>query len=705
MIQKKISVSDWKTPKEQIGMSCVIARFGFLLLFIFVSGAFTPIGAQTIPPEFPKGVKRTWISFPGGAREYTITRVVRNSDVTVSSDPEGRSQRTTQWAMLHPYDRGWLESVYLWMDQQRPGTGNQPAGAFVAPPVNPPRLNIGNPVLSARYGQNGNRKFLIASFLWWWHELGYLQIEEGKDAEEQMEFLIEMLDETFKEDAGFGIYDFAAFQVSLKGCFDRIYSGLGGFSVLEHSFVAPEILHHHVQGADLALLGVFVVNGNDEWVDRIALLEVSDTGKIEFIHRGNRVVGQLELVDPQQDRRRKLGSIAWQIRILNESALPDEYRKGETEIYLDPEKRLSLWLVRPGKYAAKEFAIHPVPPIPAPDMSIHLPKTDPQIAPTTPTAFKRNPAFFVSRHHLSGLTAPRFQLQMKRMWTDANGRSIEARFVGFERPNPLEPSGIKIDPGAGPVFLKLEQLGAADLAFVRFLAVDQATQFQWEMGVRAGRLTYHLTPAEGPGYEVKINFGNNQCIATVQEIETSGGSEEKGLVEKARELVLGPDVYTLAVDYERFAYKTSVGNGTKKLLPEDLNSKLYAPRPGDGKPDNLLSWINRAAPVEHMGLPCRAMVDLQKIGFAAPGYTGAGKVAIFPAHGATFVWKLLCADPAVPGSSLLRAFQPFAESWYAGSLIPMEIRMVHSLNSDLSVRLQLVDYDFTVPAPEVEGLE
>ena len=103
-----------------------------------------------------------------------------------------------------------------------------------------------------------------------------------------------------------------------------------------------------------------------------------------------------------------------------------------------------------------------------------LPKSDPQ---SPPPVFKRNPYFFNEYHSVSGFEAPRRQGAITRKWTDANGRSTEARFVGFGRRGLAEPAGISIDPGTGPIFLNLEQLGAPDAAFVRFLALDQVTEY------------------------------------------------------------------------------------------------------------------------------------------------------------------------------------------------------------------------------------
>jgi hypothetical protein len=682
-------------------MSPSTARHCLLSFLAWMSGLFISVSAQTIPPDFPKGVKRTWYSFGQGPGDYTILQIDRGRQVTVTAKPGSSSSMVTTWYSLHPYDRAWLENIYLWLDQQRTPPEGSAAGSMVLAPANPNRFRIHDPVITDAISTKWN-KLVVASYLWWWHDLNYLLIEDGKDREDQLEFLIEALDDTFDKDVDATIHDFAAFQASLKACFEKTYGGLAGFSVLEQALVSPEVLHQQVRGVDLAMLGVVVLNGSREYGGRVALLDVSETGKIEFIHNGNLVVGQLTLVDPSQDRRRQLGPIAWKIEILNEASLPGDYAKGATEFYLDPGKRGTLWLVRPCRYSAKEFAHQPAPTIPAPDMSIYLPKSDPQ---SPPPVFKRNPYFFNEYHSVSGFEAPRRQGAITRKWTDANGRSTEARFVGFGRRGLAEPAGISIDPGTGPIFLNLEQLGAPDAAFVRFLALDQVTEYGRELGAKAGTLTYYLNSPEGPVYEVKVHYGNNQCLATVRELETKDGDEEKGIVEKAREFVFGSGGYTLAVDYERFAYKTTDGAGTKRFLPEDLKSRIHHSTFVTGQPQNIVTWINRAALVEHLGLPCRVMVDLEKVQLAAPGFNGAGKVALFSRHEATFVWKMLCSDSAVPGSSLMQSFKPFADAWYAGSIIPMDVRMVHSLNPALSIRLQLVDYDFNTPAPEVTGLE
>jgi hypothetical protein len=184
---------------------------------------------------------------------------------------------------------------------------------MVLAPANPNRFRIHDPVITDAISTKWN-KLVVASYLWWWHDLNYLLIEDGKDREDQLEFLIEALDDTFDKDVDATIHDFAAFQASLKACFEKTYGGLAGFSVLEQALVSPEVLHQQVRGVDLAMLGVVVLNGSREYGGRVALLDVSETGKIEFIHNGNLVVGQLTLVDPSQDAAGSSGPLRGRLR-------------------------------------------------------------------------------------------------------------------------------------------------------------------------------------------------------------------------------------------------------------------------------------------------------------------------------------------------------------------------------------------------------
>lgn len=679
----------------------LIAISGGLVLLVSESSA------QSIPPDFPRGVKRVWYSFGGKQQEFVIVDVIRGQSVTVAPDLTSTQRGTSQWGSLHPFDRAWLENAFLWGEQQNALAGN--ASTNVVPvPVNPDRTLIGGPALSEFYGgAASSRHYLVALYLWWWHELGFLEIEPGKDPQDQLKLLMKKVDDSFKREESLNLYQAADFEKALRDLFAELHPENGGFSFLRSEYLCPEFLHHHTRGVDLTLLGVWQFARGQKYVDLVAVIDVSETGRIEFIHRGNRVVGQLIPVTSAHRSYRDFivngrmwnkDPVAWEIQILNENLLPLDYQKGETQFFVDATNRLPLWVVHPSKYTAKQFVGTPAPPVPA--MPVTLPDPGPQEKPkpVTTTKVDRDQEFFLTRRKVGRRTTSRTAfVPALRTWKDLGGRTIEARFVDFERS--IDGSLLAIVATAGgKASLSVSQLSPADVVYLNFVLFDRRAR---ELPpLRSGSLTYLLESAKAGGFEIKIHYGNLRCRTTVRMVPGARQKDEEDLLEKARDLVLGEDEYRLDVDYPLFAYRASGANAPNPLTAEDLIVNLPGATLGKPEPDDFLALYRKADSSEHLGLPCRVMLDLEKPGLSGPGFTGAGKVAAFSTEESMFVWKILCNDPNVPGSSLLQSLKPFAEKWYEGGVIPMDVRMTHKLDPEASVRLQLTGNDFTTGAPE-----
>ncbi len=673
---------------------------------LVVTGAFLSQSmAQTLPPEFPKGIKRTWHSFGGKQQEFVIIDVLRDQSVTVAPDLASSQRGSSSWNSLHPVDRAWLQNAFLWRDQQNAGAGN--ASANIVPfPANPDRTLIGGPAISEFYGSAAaSPKYLVALYLWWWHELGYLQIDRRKGEEDQLEFLMEKVDDAFKREDSLNFNQSAGFEKALRDFFAEVYPDTGGFSFYESVNLSPESLHHHTRSGDLTLMGVREFTRGQKYADFIAVIDVSENGRIEFIHDGNRIIGQMNPVTPAHPSYRDFSRsgwgwsndpATWEIKILNEPMLPLDYQKGETQFFVDAMNRLSLWIVRPCKYTAKQFVGTPAPPVPAMPVALPDPRETPKSEIKQPVA--RDPQFFITRRRTfyREVSSPPLA-PASRTWTDLSGRTIDARFAAFDRA--VDGSLIaKVATTGGPASLTVSQLSSVDVAYLTFLSFDR--KLNQAPPLRSGTLSYRIESAKAGSFEIKIHYGNLQCQVVVRPIKDSNTKDE-GLLDKARNLVLGDDEYRLEIDYPLFTYRTTSTAAPTPMKPEDLVVNLPGNLFGKPAPDDIVTWVFRANPAEHGGLPCRLMLDLEKRGLAGPGFTGAGKMAVFSTEESMYVWKILCNDPGVPASALLQSMKPFADKWYEAGVIPMDVRMTHLLDPQASVRLQLTGYDFSVAPPEL----